>query len=186
MSMRGNRFSPLVTVTVPGSRPQVPASSQPVRSAPIWAKIFPQVSGMKGVSRMAQMRTASSRLYSTRASRGLSSWVLASTQGAFSSIYLLAREITSKISTRAVWKVYSSMSPWYFSFRPPARAISSASFSSSARWSAGRVPPKYFTAMAVVRLTKLPKSLARSMLMRLMRLSLEKLPSLPKGNSRSR
>ena len=51
---------------------------------------------------------------------------------------------------------------------------------------AGREPPKYLFTMAVVRLTRLPRSLARSVLMRPMRASLEKLPSLPKGNSRSR
>ena len=51
---------------------------------------------------------------------------------------------------------------------------------------AGSFPPKYLPTMAVVRLTRLPRSLARSVLMRPMRASLEKLPSVPKGNSRSR
>ena len=52
--------------------------------------------------------------------------------------------------------------------------------------SAGRVPPKYFSTMAVVRLTRLPRSLARSMLMVWISSSLEKLPSEPKGKVRSR
>ena len=51
---------------------------------------------------------------------------------------------------------------------------------------AGRVPPKYFCTMAVVRLTRLPRSLARSTLMVLMSSSLEKFPSEPKGKVRIR
>ena len=64
-------------------------------------------------------------------------------------------------------------------------ALSSVSGSPSCR-SVGRVPPKYFSTMAVVRLTRLPRSLARSMLMVWISSSLEKLPSLPKGKVRSR
>ena len=63
-SMRGNRFSPLLTAAPAGSRPHAPADSQ-VRapsSTPSWAKIFPQVSGIKGVSSTAERRTHSSRL----------------------------------------------------------------------------------------------------------------------------
>ena len=61
--------------------------------------------GMKGVSRTAEMRSTSSRLYITRASRApLASMSLARVQGVFSSIYLLARPITLKISARAFWK----------------------------------------------------------------------------------
>ena len=51
---------------------------------------------------------------------------------------------------------------------------------------AGSVPPKYFSTMAVLRLTRLPRSLARSVLMQEMSSSLEKLPSEPKGKVRSR
>ena len=50
----------------------------------------------------------------------------------------------------------------------------------------GTLPPKYFSTMAVVRLTRLPRSFARSVLMVLMSSSLEKLPSEPKGKVRSR
>ena len=50
----------------------------------------------------------------------------------------------------------------------------------------GRAPPKYFCTMAVVRLRRLPRSLARSRLMVSMSSSLEKLPSLPKGKVRIR
>ena len=48
------------------------------------------------------------------------------------------------------------------------------------------VPPKYFSHMATVRLSRLPRSFARSLLMRLMRASLVNVPSLPKGISRNR
>ena len=63
---------------------------------------------------------------------------------------------------------------------------SRASSSGPAAWFSGKVPPKYLSAMAVVRDSRLPRSLARSILMRLISSSLEKLPSEPKGKSRSR
>ena len=132
------------------------------------------------------MRMVSSRLYSTFARRGLPSSLLASTQGAFSSIYLLAREMTLKTSARAFWKAYFSICSSYLSRREDTMAISSASFSSSAVCTTGRRSPKYFCAMATVRETRLPRSLARSTLMVLISASLEKLPSEPKGKERSR
>ena len=58
---------------------------------------------------MAHTRRVSRRLYITWASRGpLAVISLASTQGAFSSIYLLARSITLKISARPFWKAKCS------------------------------------------------------------------------------
>ena len=48
------------------------------------------------------------------------------------------------------------------------------------------MPPKYLPTMAVVRLTRLPRSLARSVLMVWISSSLEKLPSEPKGKVRMR
>ena len=133
------------------------------------------------------MRMDSSRLYITRARRGpLASRSLASTQGLFSSIYLLARPMTAKTSIRAFWKAYFSIWASYFSRRPAPRAASSSS-RGSAVWAAGSLPPgKYLPTMDTVRETRLPRSLARSVLMRVIRASLEKLPSEPKGNSRSR
>ena len=62
----------------------------------------------------------------------------------------------------------------------------SASSSGPASRSAGSVPPKYFSTIAVVRETRLPRSLARSTLIVLISSSLEKLPSEPNGNERSR
>ena len=111
---------------------------------------------------------------------------MARTQGAFSSIYLLAREITLNTSERAFWKAYFSMASSYLSRREAAIARSSASFSLSSAWSAGSLSPQYFWAMATVRETRLPRSFARSTLMVEIRDSLEKLPSEPKGKVRSR
>ena len=64
----------------------------------------------------------------------------------------------------------------------------SAAFRSSsvAPHPAGSTPPKYLPTMAVVRETRLPRSLARSVLMVWISSSLEKLPSEPKGNVRIR
>ena len=62
------------------------------------------LSGMKGVSRMPQMRVVSSRLYITWARRApLASISLARAQGMVSSIYLLARAMTLNTSSRALW-----------------------------------------------------------------------------------
>ena len=68
------------------------------------------LSGMNGVNSWVQIRSASSRLYMTVARRSLLASSLASTQGAVSSIYLFAREMTLKTSSRAawVWKVSSA------------------------------------------------------------------------------
>ena len=187
-SMRGKMFSPLCSVQAAGSAPNAAALSQLRRLlsvTPSWAKILSQAAGIKGCSSVAQMRSVSARLYSTRARRGRLASSLASTQGAVSSMYLLARAITANTSASAFWKAYFSIWASYLPRRPFAMASSSASSGPSA-CSAGSVPPKYLSAMAVVRDSRLPKSLARSMLMRLISSSLEKLPSVPKGKSRSR
>ena len=59
------------TVAVSDRPPQAAALSQvwAAGSAPIWAKSLAMLSGMKGVSRMPQMRVVSSRLYITWARR---------------------------------------------------------------------------------------------------------------------
>ena len=103
MSRRGKRVSPFVTVTSAGRAPQTAALSQPVSSpfAPIWAKAFSQLDGMKGTSRLVQMRRLSSRLYMTEARRARLVSSLARVQGAVSSIYLLAREMTRNTSSSA-------------------------------------------------------------------------------------
>ena len=67
--------------------------------APILAKIFSQVSGITGISSVVHTRMVSSRLYSTVASRTCLLSSLPSVQGAVSSIYLLARSMTLKISS---------------------------------------------------------------------------------------
>ena len=187
ISSRGNRVSPLQTFTSAGSTPYSPALSQlwQLSPAPICRKAFSQLSGMKGVSRIRDTRSASSRLYITEASRAFLLSSLASTQGAVSSMYLLARWISLKISSRARCSWKASIC---FSYLARAERIISTSSSSmgSASRPVGRLPPKYFSTMAVVRDTRLPRSLARSVLMVLISSSLEKLPSEPKGKVRSR
>ena len=78
-----------------------------------------------------------------------------------------------------------SMSAVTLAVRPLIRPSSSASMASVPA-TLRTVPPKYFSHMATVRLSRLPRSLARSLLMRLMRASLVNMPSLPNGISRSR
>ncbi len=113
------------------------------------------LSGMKGVSSWVQIRSASSRLYITVARRALFASSFASTQGAVSSIYLFAREMTLKTSSSAVWVWKVSISFSYLPRSSPAIVLSSQSISSACR-SAGSVPSKYFTTIATVRLSRLP------------------------------
>ena len=103
MSMRGKSVSPFCTVTSAGSTPQTAALSHVVCSAvaPICVKAFVQLSGMNGSRSVTVMRSVSSRLYSTVARRARLLSSLASTQGAVSSIYLLAREMTLNTSMSA-------------------------------------------------------------------------------------
>ena len=106
MSMRGKRFSPRSTRTFAGREPHFPALSQVVHpaQAPICPKSLAQELGMKGLRSTPEMRRHSSRLYMTRARRGRLASSLARTQGAVSSIYLLARAMSLKTSARASWK----------------------------------------------------------------------------------
>ena len=112
MSMRGKSVSPLVTATSAGRLPQTAALSQfwTDSSAPICAKAFLQLSGMNGTSRQVQIRRLSRRLYITLARRARFDSSLARVQGAFSSIYLFAREMTLNISSSAAWVWKLSMS----------------------------------------------------------------------------
>ena len=157
MSMRGKSVSPLRTVTSAGRLPHLAAASQVRSSAgtPICSKAFSQLSGMKGVSSWVQMRRASSRSYMTVARRAFFASSLASSQGAFSSIYLLAREMTLNTSSSAacVWK--ESISCSYLPRSSPAMVFSSQSASVLSR-SAGSVPSKYLSTIATVRESRLP------------------------------
>ena len=65
--------------------------------------------GIKQDSRVVVIRITSSRLYSTLASRALRFSSLPKIQGGGSSIYLLALEITLKISARALFNWVSSI-----------------------------------------------------------------------------
>ena len=60
-----------------------------------------QLSGMKGVRQIRLTRSASTRLYMTSARRGLLASSRARTQGAVSSMYLLARWMQRNTSSSA-------------------------------------------------------------------------------------
>ena len=77
--------------------------------APICAQALGIEVGIKQDSRVVVIRITSSRLYSTLASRALRLSSLPKIQGVVSSIYLLALEITLKISARALFSWVSSM-----------------------------------------------------------------------------
>ena len=134
---------------------------------------------------MRLMRRHSSRLYRTLARRAFLLSSLASCQGAVSSMYLFARWMSLKTSSSARWSWNLSICCSYLSRLVRASSLSSSSRASASR-SVGRVPPKYFSTIAVVRETRLPKSFARSVFMVEMSSSLEKLPSEPKGKVRRR
>ena len=99
-------------------------------------------------------------------------------------MYLLARWMTAKISIRACGMVRLSMSAVTLAVSSLTMVSSSVSMASVPA-TLCTVPPKYFSHMATVRLSRLPKSFARSLLMRVIRASLVNMPSLPKGISRS-
>ena len=163
---------------------------------PIWTAIFSEVSGMTGAMRVATVRIPSNRLYITRSRRGRLASSLASVQGVVSSIYLLQCEMSSQISLRAAANLYSSMRAWVLVVVSAMRVKSGRSCSglqdlsafacegvqlSHLRdgWLHETVPEKYFSVMAVVRETRLPRSLARSRLRRFRNCSAENLPSSP-------
>ena len=185
--MRGNSASPLCTVNGSGRPPNRPSVSKRMLSAvrPSCCAILGVVLGKNGVSSTAATRSTSHRLYSTAARRGRLASSFASTQGAVSSMYLLARWMTLKISASAFGTCRTSMHAVTFAGRASTMAASSSSSGSALRW-AGRVPPKYFSIIATLRESRLPRSLARSALIRLISASLEKIPSLPNGISRRR
>ena len=127
----------------------------------------------------------SARLYKTVASLGFKSGLFASTQGVVSSIYLFARPISLKISCSAFGTLSCSISVTSDWCKPSAKAISSLSISSFLS-GAGRTPPKDWLIIADVLETRLPKSLTRSVLIRVKSDSFEYAPSLPNGISRSK
>ena len=151
----------------------------------VWMYKSSAVSGMKGVSSTDTMRSDSHRLYSTAARRGRFASSFASTHGAVSSIYLLARWMPLKISASACGSCRLSMH--FVTAAGMAFTSCASSPSNSPAWRAsGSVPPKYFSTMATVRDKRLPRSFAKSELMRAISASFENTPSLPKGISRRR
>ena len=124
------------------------------------AAILAALSGAIGVKSAQPMRTASARLAITDARRARSASDLASTQGVVSSMYLLQWRNSEITSAQA-----------------SASAVSPA---------AGTTPPKYWRIIAAVRETRLPRMLARSVLVRAATASKLMLPSFCSESSLSR
>ena len=131
------------------------------------------VEGMKGPISTAANRTHSARVSITFASRSFFSGSLPRTQGWVRSIYLLHSPMTFHTSARA-WENCSLSICSSTSFGRAAqcscRGVSSSASTASVQ--AGRMPSKYFSIIATVRLTRLPRSFARSAFMRVRKDSL--------------
>ena len=153
---------------------------------PSWAKMR---SGVRGITKpiiTATRRTHSARVYSTVARRGLRSSSRPRIQGWVTSMYLLQLPISFQISCRALenWKAFTCSSTR--AGVASARSHRGRSMLSSTASIAVMEPPKYFSIMATVRETRLPRSLARSALMRVSMALRVNSPSEPKGISRMR
>ena len=140
---------------------------------------------MTGLTSMAMMRCTSRRLYRTVWRRSFLAGSLARIHGVVSSIYLLLRWIRAHVSLRASLIFMSSICCSYF------LAVSTAIWDNSS--STGSVtegpaatPFSYCSTMDSVRWRRLPRSLARSALIRSMNVGREKLPSCPRRISRIR
>ena len=177
-SMRGKRASPFCTLVPAGSLPKELRESQVLRASsltPSCSKIRAGVLGMKGWISTATKRTHSARVSSTAASSSRFSGSRPRTQGWVRSMYLLHSPTTFQISARA-WLNWSlsicsstSLGSWTQCWR---RETPVGSFSSMPLNPSGVTPSKYFSIMATVRDTRLPRSLARSAFMRVRKLSL--------------
>ena len=107
----------------------------------------------------------SATLYRAFASSAFLSSSLHRIQGCVSSIYLFVRRTRFQISTRASLKNIFSIAFSTFSVVDRATAFRSSSKAVAVR-SAGSVPPKYLSIIPTVLETRLPRSFARSELIR--------------------
>ena len=185
-SMRGKSVSPFVTVQPAGNLPySARAYVQSSGERPSCAWIFGAVSGINGVRRIDTSRSASHKWSITLAKRACFVSSLPSAHGIVSSMYLFVRAMNFQSSSSVRLNWYLSIASSHFC--RSARPISSRGASSGpASCSCGMWPPKYFCTIAVVRESRLPRSLARSELMRWINASFVNRPSLPNGISRSR
>ena len=182
-SILANNGAHFCTVMLSGI-PNAVHSSKLLAFPPKAASIFSLVSGIKLSSSDAQISTVSARLYKTSFKRSFCVSSLASAQGMVSSIYLFARRRSVNISVIA--SAIRSASAFASTFFTVSLASFLNSLSSSVSLLSGdftTVPPKYFSIIATVRDTRLPKTLARSVLKRSHTSSHVICPSLSNGIS---
>ena len=150
--------------------------------SPSCARIFSDVSGIKGSSAAAPALMLSIRLKSTVSRRSLFTSSFARAQGMVSSMYLLQRLNRVKISVMASATRRSSilLSTAFGMFS--VTAFRSASTSPDTPLSV-TVPPKYLFVMEIVRFTRFPRVFARSEFILSTISSQEITPSLSKGIS---
>ena len=143
------------------------------------------VTGMNGEISTLMMRRDSARLYITLARSCFFAGSLARAHGAVSSMYLFAR----LMNAQTFLMVADSCMSFIFVLKKSTVSLASALRDLSTSLSptgAVSTPSWNLMVMLSVRCSRLPRSLARSLLMRLMRASREKLPSCPRLISRSR
>ena len=128
------------------------------------------------------MQMLSTRLYSTVESRSAFVSSFASAHGMVSSMYLLQRLNSVKISEIASATRSSSILACTRALVPVATALRSASTSSAAPLSA-TTPPKYLLLIEIVRFTRLPSVFARSEFVRSISRSHVMVPSDSNGIS---
>ena len=129
----------------------------------IWSNIFVAVEGVYGYNITAEKRIDSIKLYNTVAKRSFLVSSLANTHGIVSSIYLFVLLNKLKISSKAFDAFNSSILA--IALPGIARAKSFNSWSTSSHtFLFSTIPSKYLLDIAIVLLTKFPKTLARSLL----------------------
>ena len=172
--MRGKIASFFTTLAPALVSPQTSPSCQValVKSMPICSDTLPLNKGIAGEASTVAMRITSNKLYKTVPKRSFWLSSLAKIQGAVSSIYLLALPTNCQIVLKA--SENASLSKASAALGAVAKANSFNSSSNSVACPAsGIMPPKYLSTIATERLTRLPKSLAKSVLMRLTKASSE-------------
>ena len=155
--------------------------------SPNCAKIFSAVSGMKDESNPAPTLILSIRFARTVSRRSFLSSSFASAQGIVSSMYLLQRLKSVKISViaSATRKSFIFTSTFFgvFSVTAFRSASIAAPSSSNVTFLFVTTPPKYLFVMEIVLFTRFPNVFARSELIRSTSRSQEMTPSFSNGIS---
>ena len=188
-SMRGKSCSGSPTLRPAGTPPHDSMSS-------IWTSLNAcgrlscfqmrsAVTGMNGEISTLMTRRDSAKLYMTLASSCFLAGSLARAHGVVSSMYLFARLMNAQTFLIVAESCISCMFFVKKSTVSLASALSDLSTSLSP-CGASRTPSWNLMVMLSVRCSRLPRSFARSLLMRWIRASREKLPSWPRLISRNR